>query len=951
MNRIERRRLFDTAALGVTLTLLVLLLDRLGAFRHLDDWAYDRRVRSCQYWAPPPSDRIVHLDVDDRALEVIGRWPWPRARLAELLEEVHLAGPKVVALDVMLSEPEQSGPASEGEDEPSAESSVSPGDVRLAAALRRLGNVVSPVVFIARDPDELQPLNRAIRTLWADGLEWSEPDFASKLAGQGFASRDDRAQIESRFIATRREATFDRVRMALAARSDTTPDELTRQLLRGAVAELDSPLKKLLREQFDRALRERELVRFSAAPAAGATAVLEMAGVAAAPLPDFNRRVAAAGFVDSRFLDSKVTRSLPLFVRYDGRLYPQFALVVACRMLDVDVKTLRITEDAVVIPRPDGSAVRIPVRTQHWDSAKTDVPLMMDLPYFGRTFWATAFDWPRHVHKKQHLSMNAVWDGLVTQRRIRANNVGIDTNVKFMLARLDDEAAIKALEAKAPDPDDAEARVPLVRSLLAREDARGILAAAAGFKPEELDDADRKFVALARVLPLTLDQNALLRSQLASQRADLSAQLHEKAVFIGLTAIGMTLDQVPTSMHELCPGVVVHGAMVNAILTNHFWRAAPAWAGPAAILILGLLTTAAAAWLSPWRAAAAALLLLVGYLLFNGLLVFGRWNVLLNAGGPSIVIIAVWSSCALASALIETSERAHVERRFRNYVDPSLVEYVIERADLAWLEGEKRDVTSCFSDIAGFTAISERLGTRTIPLLNEYWETMIPIIRRNRGFIGKFMGDGLFFIFGVPRPTTTHAADAVAAVLEMQSALQAFNQRTAERGLPALAFRAGISTGTAIVGDAGTRQAADYTALGDVTNLGSRLEGANKPFGTCNLLSQRSADDCAGRFLLRRIATLQVVGRATPVVAYEALCPTADATSAQHRLVELTAALVDAYAAARFADCICAADRMTAELGPTKLACFYHELSTKRERERAAGTLESFDGSIRLTEK
>ena len=127
MNRIKRRRLIETTALGVSLTLLVLLVDHFGLLHSLDEWAYDRRVRHCQIFAPPPSDKIVHLDVDDRALEVIGRWPWPRARLADLLEEVRLAGPKVVGMDVLLSEAEEAQGGAEGEAAPG----LSAGDAKL----------------------------------------------------------------------------------------------------------------------------------------------------------------------------------------------------------------------------------------------------------------------------------------------------------------------------------------------------------------------------------------------------------------------------------------------------------------------------------------------------------------------------------------------------------------------------------------------------------------------------------------------------------------------------------------------------------------------------------------------------------------------------------------------------------------------------------------------------
>jgi class 3 adenylate cyclase/CHASE2 domain-containing sensor protein len=946
MNRIKRRRLVETSVLGITLTLLVLLADHFGLLHSLDDWAYDRRVRDCQWAAPPPSDQIVHLDVDDRALEVIGRWPWPRTRLAELLDEIQLAGPKVVGMDLLLSEAEEAP----GESEAGDKSNFSPGDARLAATLKRMGNVVTTVIFYPHDPKASQALPQAARAEWAADLELSEAQLTDKLAMKGFGSASDREQIAATFIATRREAMFDRIKGALGS-APTTPDILSKQLLKSSIAELDSPLKRLLREQYDRAVSERELLRFgvpwSNGPSGAAVPVLDMAGVEGAPRPEFSRAAAAVGFVDWRFLESQVARDIPLFLEYDHRLYPQFALIVACRMLDVDPKDIRVEKDAVVIPRHGGDNIVIPVRTRRL--AGRDVPMMMEIRFFGTPHWAMSYDWPRHQDSKQHLSMNFVWDALVMRRRIAENNAGLDDNIKFMLAHLEDEAGIKAYEAKALPLDDTEARVPLVRALLDRADTKGTLETAAGFKPEELDEKDRKFIALARVLlPLMLEQNAALKAQLAEKRAELAAHVKGKAVLIGWTAIGTSADFVPTSMHDVCPGIVVHGVIVNAILTNHFWYAAPNWVAPLITLIAGLLTAAAAARLSPWRAAAVAFFLAFGYFLVNGLLIFGRWNITLNVGGPVVVIAVVWGACALAQTLLEASERAHVERRFRSYVDPSLVEYVVEHAELAHMEGEIREITVCFTDLAGFTAISERLGTKTVPLLNEYWEAMIPIVRRHRGFVAKFMGDGLFFFFGAPAASATHAPDAIQTVLEMQDALKEFNERTAQRGLPALGMRAGINTGAAVVGDAGTRDASDYTALGDVTNLGSRLEGANKGFGTRNLLTQESADLCAGRFLLQPVGKLCVVGKTTGVFTYEAICPLAEATDAQRRHVELTRPVVDAFVAGQFADCLTAVEKLVEECGPTKLTALYRELGTKY---LAGGAPEGFDGSIRLTEK
>jgi class 3 adenylate cyclase/CHASE2 domain-containing sensor protein len=945
MNRIKRRRLTETALLGVTLTLLVFVADRLGALHSLDEWAYDRRVRDCQIFSKAPTDGLVHLDIDDRSIDVIGRWPWPRARQAEILEELRLAGPKVVAMDLHLSKPEEV----EGENGETGVGKLSKGDIRFAEALAHLGNAVISMEFSLAEPAESAPIVKAIRAELNGDLEIAEGEVAAHLVQRGFDAAAVRDTVGSKYIETRRNVMFERVVRSLDGEGGDLA-AVSKRLLKPTAAELNSPLKRVLAEQYERAIAERQMRRF-ALPAADVSgghqmAALVMAGVQQVPLPAFSRATASAGFVDWKF-NWQVCRSIPLLLEYEHRLYPQFGLVVACRMLEVNPADIRLEDDRLILPKPDGSRITIPLRVAHWEATGQDVPSLMDIPFFGTTNWTTSFDWPNHINSKQHISMNLVWDAVLIQRRIAENNKDADIAIQIAFDRLDDKEAKQAYLARKLLPADGEARLPVMQAILDRKDVKAILEITGGFKPEELEKEDQDFLAAVRVLRLVPDQYVALRSQLRQKRAELASHVKDRAVLIGWTSGTTIADFVPTAMHAKCPGVVVHGTVINAILTNRFWWAAPGWIAVLLTLTFGLLTAGAAVVLTPGRGFLFAAALGIGYLLINGLVVFGRYHVLLALAGPLCVIAVVWSACTLAHFLLETKERAIIERRFRSYVDPSLVEYCVEHSNLTHMEGEIREVTVCFTDLAGFTAISEKLGAKTVSLLNEYWEEMIPIVRRNRGFVAKFMGDGLFFFYGAPRVSATHAVDAVQSILEKQKALVRFNAKTAERGLPALGLRAGINSGNAVVGDAGTRDASDYTALGDVTNLGSRLENANKFFGTRNLLTQRTADLCAGRFLLRPIGTICVFGKSEGVATYEAISVMAEATDEQRRLVELSDAVVRAFHESRFTDCRIATDALAVHTGPSKLTALYRSLC-----ERYIETPpENFDGCIVLNEK
>ena len=222
------------------------------------------------------------------------------------------------------------------------------------------------------------------------------------------------------------------------------------------------------------------------------------------------------------------------------------------------------------------------------------------------------------------------------------------------------------------------------------------------------------------------------------------------------------------------------------------------------------------------------------------------------------------------------------------------------------------------------------------------------VAKRHNGFVNKFMGDGVMFFFNAPEPNPNHARDALAAVLDIRRALAEFNARTAKRGLPALSLRAGVCTGTMVVGDAGSAERSDYTVLGDNVNLAARLESANKATGTGTLFVQQTLDSAGGEFLVRPVAKLCVVGKTQAVMTYEVLALEGEATPEQRRLAEMTREMVDCFAGARSAACIEAAARLEAAFGESKLSHLYRDKSLRHLQDPPAG---EFNGQIALTEK
>ena len=926
MVKLDKRLLIDSTLFGVLITLVVAAADASGLLTPLERWFYDQRALHCQHWTPAPTDRLVHIDIDDASVDAIGAWPWDRADVADIIDEIALAKPGAVALDVLFSEPQRQGAAK-----------VHP-DQRLAQAIAGLGNCVVAASFPFR-PQQVGPLYVPVRDALAADPELSEAGVVEALRATGFTEPDLAAQVHDEFYSARRNA--------LHLRIEAEPEIGDDVKLRAKILPRTDPVMATgASNAFQTALAEvraaRALKRL-AIPAPQPLPKLVNGTLADAPLAPIGAAAAAGGFVNyPQFSDNKV-RAVPLFLEHRGEVYPQFGLSLAWKLLGADPRQVKLGASEVVVPRGSLGDLRVPVRTLRASElleARQDVPVAMNSSWFGGRDWATMYDPARRV-PKQHLPITALWDASQVRRRIARNNETADRLMEnFLTDEMFDEFALK----KLPFDD--------VPGYMARIDR--VLPVAE--VPPEGDPKRQEVVNWIAALRGIREQNPRLVAELDAHRAALRARLEGKALLIGWTDTGVIADFLPTSLHARCPGVVLHGVIFNQILTGEVWRHLPPWATLIATVVVGGLTTLAVSFMSPSKALLSAAALLAGYLALNSVVLFDYGNLVLGAAGPVVAVGAVFSGGTLARLVLERWERARITRRFSSYVDPKIVDYVVKHPDQAHFEGQIREMTVVFCDVAGFTQLTEKHGSETVPMLNELWGAMVPVIRAHGGIVNKFLGDGVMFFYGAPEQSAAHARDAVATVLAMRKALKAFNEQiAAPRNWPALALRWGVSTGNMVVGDAGSAAsgsaggAADYTVLGDNVNLGSRLESANKAVGTVALINDRTVE-LAGNdgMLFRPIGRLCVVGKKAGVMTYEPLARTDEATDEQKRLAADTRAMVEAFLAGRLRECVVAIERMEAAHGRSKLTDLY--------RERCAWFMqdpspEPFDCQITLTEK
>ena len=971
MTRSERRLLVDTSTLGVLLTLVAIALDWAGILAAPEHFFYDLRARRCRYFSPPPTDKLVHLDIDDGTLEAMGAWPWPRSWLAEIVDEVNLAGAKALATDVIFSEPQApsyqamttgnsftptTAPATTPSNEPQViQARKFDHDAAFAAALKRFDKAIVPVSLNLNVQQPASSVYRHMVVELFSNLELDREPLLHRLRSKGLGEADLPGEVRKHFLPARQEAMFERIDSE-ARGGDIPFEQLQRKLLPGTDPRIleSSPLQRLLESQHERFQALRALRRYARALPPDLPPVASTRDERTT-LRVFIEPASSTGFVDYVTLADGVVRSVPLWVNHRDWLFPQMGLSLACAMLDVKVKDVIVRDDSVVIPRPGGEIV-IPVRMEQTPQGMRG--MFFDIPWFGTGDWEKMYDYPKHEDKKQHVSLAAVWEACAIRHRIVKNNQAIDTAISTILDndaeyKLGlDPARARRYFANPPDPYDTEARRDIAKWTLEQSGITKWLENYAKYKDSELEPNELIqrdiLIQSRRAIEEGPKQNDSHKADLGARRAELRTRLGGKAALLGWTATGSIADLVPTSIHTRCPGVVVHGVIFNAIMKGDFWYRVPTWVTPLAAAAMGLLTTLVVARLSPWKAMGASLVLVAGYLAFNGIYLFDKHNLLMGVASPLTAVGLVWAGGTLARYILESALRARIKRRFERYVDPMLVNFVVESD--APLDGQVKELTVVFTDLGGFTALTERLGERTVPLLNRYMGLMVPLIRGRRGYLNKFLGDGIMYFFGAPVDNSVHAYDAVASVLEMLDAMGPFNDSLAQEGLPRLEVRAGIASGNMVVGDAGPadRSASDYTVLGDTVNLGARLEPANKVFGSKILINHRTRELIGDRVLVRPIGKIQVVGKKEGVAAYEALSLIERATDEQKRLAEMTERMVRRFMEAAFEPCLAEAAGMEEAFGACKLTGLYRQLCEQYLRQ-PPGT--DFDGQIVLTAK
>ena len=379
-----------------------------------------------------------------------------------------------------------------------------------------------------------------------------------------------------------------------------------------------------------------------------------------------------------------------------------------------------------------------------------------------------------------------------------------------------------------------------------------------------------------------------------------------KIVIVGATATGI-YDLRVTPFSPVYPGVELHATVVENILQGNFLEQS-AWTtfiDICGIIVFGMIIGIAIPRLKALQGILLVMVLLGGFVAGNTL-IFAKYNTWLNMVYPVLTMMTIYLVITVYRYFTEEREKKKIRGAFQYYLTASVINELLKDPTKLKLGGDKKDLTVMFSDIRGFTTISEKLTPEElVHLLNEYLTAMTDIVFKYEGLLDKYIGDAIMAVFGAPVDQPDHALRSCRTALEMMATLKGLQQKWAAEGRPFVDIGVGINSGDMVVGNMGSNMRFDYTVMGDNVNLSSRLEGINKEYGTHIVISEFTYEVVKEEVFCRELDAVRVKGKKLPVKIYELICERKDAAEHEEYIGRFHAGLAH-YKAARWDEGIAA---------------------------------------------
>ncbi len=866
----------------------------------------------------PTGGRLLHIDIDDYSIDKLGRFPWPREIHAEVIQVLADLGAENIVLDVEMPDPSQPI-IDKSELENTVKGGVSNRFQSLAAALQDFEKQLVQekqdhldlaqmnelfgalrLTYQAYDQDICAQIDSAVRDpdlMLASAIEASGRTYLPmhlKEKKPEPRPAETEAELEDYLRQNFQAAPakirenlgllpidVDRMRVRLKEKiarelaenlvqASPLPSALTLyQELLGTETPLDSADKKLI----DQALEKAQSIKFILdnfslpVPEAGVE-LLHQAADMTPPRFIFARPAAGIGFVNSVLDPDGKLRTVPLVWRYRQRFGSQvrdrlllhLVLVHMLEYFQVGYGDLTVKPGKYIL-----------LKGAHLEEGSPARDLYIPINEKGEVMvnWAGNFK-AGYLETFGHLPFAKVAELAIVRREMEQLYTALD---KYRGGRFSQMLRDKrALVASPPGPEREQALVALeaqMTELRAEtiEHLKHFISRTEEQLAEEADPETKKELSASLKL---LENDYQLSTALMERETRLKRSLaivENSICIIGATfTAGTDIRSIP--IQKQFPGVGLYSSAANMLVSGKFIHAAHPLVNFLSILFCGLVISSFIARYRPAPGALVALFLAAAYTGFAYYL-FVRWGYQIQIAGGLLALFFCYSGITAYRQLTEEREKRRTRRAFQYYLHPDVVNEVLENPEGLGIKGESKELTVFFSDVAGFTTISEGMSPEDLcSLLNEYLSEMTDIILAQRGCLDKYEGDLIMAFFGAPIDLPDHATRACMAALENQKRLAELRDQFIREGRPPIRVRIGLNTGEMRVGNMGSRTLFDYTVMGDSVNLGSRLEEANKNFGTYIMISERTYTLAKDAVEARELGLITVKGKAEPVRVY-----------------------------------------------------------------------------------
>ena len=433
--------------------------------------------------------------------------------------------------------------------------------------------------------------------------------------------------------------------------------------------------------------------------------------------------------------------------------------------------------------------------------------------------------------------------------------------------------------------------------------------------------------------------------------ASLPKTFNNEIVIVGLSAAGLA-NPVATAKGEVWPHYLQATSLGTLLTQSNIQR--PQWADGAEVLAIAVLGLAVIA-MSRWVYIGIGfyiVLLLAG--IGGSWYAYQHYSWLVDATVPTLAVLLVALHAYSVKFISEFLQKQEIRKQFQSYLSPDLVAKLIKDPSLLRLGGEEKELSIMFTDVRGFTSISEHYGRNVqglTSIMNRYMTAMTKKILENHGTLDKYIGDAQMAFWNAPLDETKHCKDAVKAALEMLGELDGFNKEIAGEGVPPFGMGIGINTGVVVVGNMGSEQRFDYTCLGDSVNLASRLEGQSKNYGVLIVLGPVTAERLGSDYFTVELDCIAVKGKTEGVTIFTVFNnPDPGAAAEWISARELHELMLDYYRQQKWDKAVELVNQLKGEFDGQM--DHYYDLWLERiEEMKNANLPEDWDGVFRATSK